>query len=86
MAESEPLTEDEQAVANDLAWDMQTMTEQIFDDLNGSVPRSTIQEEPNEVASIYENVRVRNYVPILIHRAATIRLRARQMPNSMLER
>lgn len=61
-------------------WDVETITEQIWSDLNGAVNRSVIQEMLLEVIPGYENVRIRTYVPIFIRRDAIKRLRATRAP------
>jgi len=49
-------------------WDVDTVTEQIFGDLNGTVARSMIQEVIKEVVPRYESAPIQTFVPIFIHR------------------
>jgi hypothetical protein len=49
-------------------WDIDTVTEQIYGDLNGTVARSTIQEVIKEVIPMYESVPIQTFVPIFIRR------------------
>jgi hypothetical protein len=59
-------------------WDVDTITEQVFGDLNGTVARSTIQEVIKEVIPKYEGARIQTFVPIFIRRDAVDQLRAMQ--------
>ncbi len=59
-------------------WDVDTITEQIFGDLNGSVARSTIQEVIKDVIRKYAGARIQTFVPIFIRRDAVDQLKAMQ--------
>ena len=59
-------------------WDVDTIAEQIFGDLNGAVARSTIQEVIKDVIPKYEGARIQTFVPIFIRRDVVDQLRAMQ--------
>ena len=59
-------------------WDVDTIAEQIFGDLNGAVARSTIQEVIKEVIPKYEGARIQTFVPIFIRRDAVDLLNSMQ--------
>jgi hypothetical protein len=56
-------------------WDVGTLIEQIWNDLGGTVSRSTICQVLMEVIPKYESARVQTYVPIFIHKDTVKRLR-----------
>ena len=58
-------------------WDVDTVTEQIFSDLNGTVTRSTIQEVIKDVIPKYEGAPIQTFVPIFIRRVGRHRRRGR---------
>ena len=55
-------------------WNVDTIAEQIFSDLNGAVTHKTIQEVLKEVIPKYEGARIQIYVPIFIRRDAVNQL------------
>jgi len=59
-------------------WDVDTVTEQIFVELNGTAARSTIQEVIKDVFPKYEGAPVQTFVPIFIRRDAVDKLKAMQ--------
>ena len=59
-------------------WDVDTITEQIFGDLNGTVARSTIQEVIKDVIPKYEGAPIQTFVPIFIRRDTVDQLKAMQ--------
>jgi len=59
-------------------WDVDTVTEQIFGELNGTVARSTIQEVIKDVIPKYEGAPIQTFVPIFIRRDAVDQLKAMQ--------
>ena len=59
-------------------WDVDTITEQIFGDLNGTVARSTIQEVIKDIIPKYEGAPIQTFVPIFIRRDAVDQLKAMQ--------
>ncbi len=59
-------------------WDVDTITEQIFGDLNGTVARSTIQEVIKEVIPMYESAPIQTFVPIFIRRDVVVQLNTMQ--------
>ncbi len=63
---------------NQADWNVDTIAEQIFVDLNGSVTRSAIQEVLKEVVPKYVNARIQTFVPIFIRQETEKRLRAMQ--------
>ena len=64
-------------------WDVKTITEQIFRDLDGSVTHSMVQEVLNEVIPKYTNARIQTFVPIFIHRDAVKQLKSMQVPGAV---
>ncbi|KPK43393.1 MAG: hypothetical protein AMJ65_05940 [Phycisphaerae bacterium SG8_4] len=63
-------------------WSVETIAEQIFRDLNGTVSLATIQEVLKEVVAKYESARIQTYVPIFIHRDAIKRLKSMAAPDA----
>ena len=61
-------------------WNVETIIEQIFSDLNGVVTRSTIQKVLTEVVPRYEKARIQTFVPIFIRRDAFNQLQSMQVP------
>ena len=61
-------------------WDVDTIVEQIFSDLNGALARSEIQEILKEVIRKYESARIQIYVPIFIRRDTVNQLKSMQIP------
>jgi hypothetical protein len=61
-------------------WPIDTITEQIWNELNGAVTRSTINKVLTEVVPNYENARIQTFVPIFVRRDAVKRLRAMRVP------
>lgn len=61
-------------------WNVDTITEQIWIDLNGAFTRSAIQETLRVVIPRYEKARIHSFVPIFIRRDAIIRLREATAP------
>ena len=59
-------------------WDADTIIEQIWNDLNGAVARSVVQDVLVEVIPRYEKARIQTFVPIFIRRDAVQRLRILQ--------
>ena len=64
-------------VKRDSDWDIETMIDQVWRQLQGSVSRAAIQAVILEIIPRYENARVTTYVPILVHREAVDTLRTR---------
>ncbi len=56
--------------------DMEPLVEQIWNDLQGAVQRSTIQRELGEVIPAFASARIKTYVPIFVRRNTVRRLRA----------
>jgi hypothetical protein len=59
-------------------WDVDTVTEQIFGELNGTAARSTIHEVVMDVIPKYEGAPVQIFVPIFIRRDVVDQLKAMQ--------
>jgi hypothetical protein len=59
-------------------WDVDTIVEQIWNDLKGAVARSVIQDVLVEVVPRYEEARLQTFDPIFIRRDAVQRLRILQ--------
>jgi hypothetical protein len=55
-------------------WNVDTIIEQIWSELNGAVVRSVIQDVLLEVVPRYEEARIQTFVPIFIRRDAVQRL------------
>ena len=62
--------------ANDRAdWDIDGMTEELFRELNGSVPKATVERALCSLFAIYENAPVKSFVPVIVRRQAKDLLR-----------
>ena len=59
-------------------WDVETLTEQIFCDLQEAFTHAMIREVLTELAPKYERARIQKYVPILICREAIEQLHEMQ--------
>ena len=57
-------------------WDVETLLEQIWSHLEGTVSRSTIRQVLAEVLPNYESARVQTFVPIFVHKETVKRLQA----------
>jgi hypothetical protein len=64
-------------VKKDSDWDIETMIDQVWRQLQGQVSRAAIQAVILEIMPRYENARVTTYVPVLVHREAVDTLHAR---------
>jgi len=67
-------------IKNQGDWNVETITEQIFGDLNGAITRSEIQEILKKVIPKYESARIQIYVPIFIRRDTINELKSMQTP------
>ena len=61
-------------------WDIDGMTEEIYRELNGTVARSTIEQELYTLFAGYEDAPVKTFVPVLVRRRAKDLLR--KQPNN----
>ena len=61
-------------------WDVDTVTEQIWSDLKGTVARARIQEVIKDVIPKYEGARIQIYVPLFIRRDTVNQLKSMQIP------
>ena len=59
-------------------WDVDTVTEQIFGELKGTVARSIIQKVIKDVIPKYEGALINTFVPIFIRRDVVDQLKAMQ--------
>jgi hypothetical protein len=66
-------------------WDVDTVVEQIWKDLNGAVARSEIQDVLEEVVTSYEKARIITFVPIFIRRDVVQRLRILQSRDASVD-
>lgn len=57
-----------------LQWDTESFIEQIWRDMDGTASNSHIREVLMDIAPMYENVRVKVFVPILLRRDVLRRL------------
>jgi hypothetical protein len=57
-------------------WDVETLKEQIWNDLEGTVTRSTVRQALAQVIPRYENARIQTYVPIFLREETVERLHA----------
>jgi hypothetical protein len=62
-------------------WSIETVSEQILRELNGTVSLATIREVLKEVVPNYESARIQTYVPIFIQRDAIKRLKSMVAPD-----
>ena len=74
MKEGEPRLAENDQVDGNPHWDIETITEQIWRDLGGVTPRAEIREALMEIAPLYENARVKSFVPIFLRRDVLQRL------------
>ena len=56
--------------------DVETLLEQIWNHLGGTVSRPTIRQVLAEVIPNYERARIQTFVPIFVHKETVKRLRA----------
>ena len=76
MDESRPETGTGTVASSYPDWDVDSLLERVWDDLGGTVSRSTIHQVLTEVIPNYESARVQTFVPIFVHRETVKRLRA----------
>ena len=57
-------------------WDERAIVEQIWNDLQGTIERSTIRQELTQVIPRFQNARIEIYIPIFLRRVTIERLRA----------
>ena len=76
MSDSELKIESGPSAHTQPDWDERVVVEQIWNDLQGTVERSTIRQELTQVIPRFQNARVRAYIPIFLRRVTTERLRA----------
>ena len=57
-------------------WDVETLIEQVWNDLGGAVTQSTVRQVLAQVMPRYENARIQTYVPIFLRKETVKRLRA----------
>lgn len=50
--------------------DIDVLVERVWLDLEGKVPRSTIEPAVSEILSKYENAKVKQYLPLIVQRQA----------------
>jgi len=74
MNGSKPKTGTEIIARSDPDWDVETLLERVWNDLGGTVTRSTIRQMLAEVIPNYESAPIQTYVPILAHRETVKRL------------
>ena len=75
MNGSKPKTGTETVATSYPDWDVETLVEQIWNDLLGTVTRSSIRQVLTEVIPNYESARVQTFVPIFVHKETVKRLR-----------
>lgn len=85
MNESELTPNHDDMVNDHYDWDIDDIIEQILTEFNGTVTRSTVLEVLKEIVPIYENARVRTFVPIFIRQDAINRLRSMPSPGADLK-
>ena len=78
MNQSELQSSNNNVVGTPDDWDTETIITQIYRDLNGSVPLSTIEEVLDDVIPKYKSSRIQSFVPIFIRRDAIKQLRSMQ--------
>ena len=77
MSDSELKIESGPSAHTQPDWDERVVVEQIWNDLQGTVERSTIHQELTQVIPGFLNARIETYIPIFLRRVTTDRLRAR---------
>ena len=58
-------------------WDIESMVEQLYCELDGVVSRSTVEQTITTLFANYENARVKSFVPVIVRRQAKNMLHAR---------
>lgn len=77
MREDRPQLAENDQVKGKSGWDEETIVEQIWSDLGGMTPRADIKKVLVEVSPVYENARVKTFVPIFLRRDVLLRLQDR---------
>lgn len=67
-------TEGDRLSGDKESWDIESITEHIWNTFEGSIARSDIREVVEMILSNYSDVRIRTYVPIFIRRETVDRL------------
>jgi hypothetical protein len=62
--------------SNELDWDVESVVDQIWGDLGGTVTRPAIRRELAQVILAFSDARVKTYVPIFVRRQTVERLRS----------
>lgn len=75
MSERQRTTESGAAASSRADWDVESVVEQIWSDLEGTVTRPTIRQELSEVILRFEGAPIQTYVPIFARRRTVERLR-----------
>ncbi len=57
-------------------WDVEALLERIWNDLEGTVSRSTIRQVFTEVIPYYESAPIQTFIPIFVQKETVKRLRA----------
>lgn len=76
MNESEMKLAESATVTDQNEWRLETIAEQIWNDMNGTVMLPAIRRVLAEVVPRYEKARIQTFVPLLIRRDVVERLRS----------
>ena len=86
MKEGEPRLAENDQVDGNPHWDIETITEKTWRDLGGVTPRAEIRKALIEIAPLYENARVKSFVPIFRRRDVLQRLQGGMVQNNRTEK
>ena len=76
MNESKQKTGTETVARSYPNWDVEALLERVWNDLGGTVSRSTIRQVLTEVILYYESAPIQTFVPIIVQKETVKRLRA----------
>lgn len=73
------MTEESQVPHEVTEWNAEIITEQIWVEMQGTVPRPLIRQVIAEVTPKFESARIKTFVHIFLHRQVVTQLRASQV-------
>lgn len=75
MNDSQPTIDSGATGSGHPDWDVETVVEQVWTDLGGTVSRPAIRREVAEVICAFEDARITTYVPLFVRKRTVERLR-----------
>ena len=70
MSESILIAKEPTQSGNRYKLDVDILVELVWLDLQGEVPRSAVRATVSQILSMYENAKVKQYLPIIVQRQA----------------